>query len=327
MQMQFIREASPDPGRRRLLVRALYITILGNAVLAVGKGIVAAISGSVALYADAANSVSDLFYSLLISLGLWISQRPPDLSHPQGHSRFEPLAGLVVAAAMTIAAYEAGRAAVERFLAGGTTVSLGWPAAALLVSAALKSVMYVLIHRIAGQASSPTLDAAAKDNFADVLTSIAAFAGILASQFLHPLADPIAGAAVALWILHAALGVWGENLRYLTGGGASSELRQEIIAVSGAVQGVERVHQVITEHVGPELVADLHINVDGNLPLFDAHAISDNVRESVEALEGIDRAYVHVEPCEIIPRLDDRGPAGSEPPEGGGAGERAAQKR
>jgi cation diffusion facilitator family transporter len=259
----------------------------------------------VALYADAANSVSDVFYSLLMSLGLWVSQRPPDLSHPQGHSRFEPLAGLVVAAAMTVAAYEAGRAAVERFLAGGTAVSLSWPTVALLASAALKGVMYVLIHRIAGKASSPTLDAAAKDNLADVLTSIAAFAGTLASQFIHPLADPIAGAVVSLWIVRAAIEVWRENLKYLTGGGASSALREKIAKVSAAVDGVERVHQVITEHVGPELVADLHINVNGNLRLFDAHAISDTVRENVEALEGIDRAYVHVEPCEVVDGSDE----------------------
>ncbi|MCD6284593.1 MAG: cation diffusion facilitator family transporter, partial [Anaerolineae bacterium] len=130
--MQFIREARPDPERRRRLKRALFITILGNLGLAVGKGIVAAISGSAALYADAANSISDVFYSLLMSLGLWIAQQPPDQSHPQGHGRFEPLAGLMVAAAMTLAAYEAARVAVVRLIAGGTAVSGGWPTVALV---------------------------------------------------------------------------------------------------------------------------------------------------------------------------------------------------
>jgi cation diffusion facilitator family transporter len=206
---------------------------------------------------------------------------------------------------MTFAAYEAGRNALQSFIAGGNAVSLGWPTVALLTSAALKTVMYFLIHRIARQASSPTLDAAAKDNLADVLTSIAAFAGTVSSQFIHPLADPIAGAIVSLWIVRAAFDVWAENLKYLTGGGASSELREKIIEASEAVKGVERVHQVITEHVGPELVADLHINVDGNLPLFEAHAISDSVQASVEALDGIDRAYVHLEPCNTIPRPEE----------------------
>ena len=298
MQMQFIREARPDPERWRRLKRALFITILGNLGLAVGKGIVAAISGSAALYADAANSISDVFYSLLMSLGLWIAQQPPDQSHPQGHSRFEPLAGLVVAAAMTIAAYEAARMAVVQFMAGGTAISAGWPTVALVTSAIIKALMYARIHRIAAQVASPTLDAAAKDNLSDVLTSMAALVGTLGSRFIHPLADPIAGALVAIWIARSAIGVWSENLNYITGGSAPAELREEIIQAAESVDGVLRVHQVITEHVGPEIVADLHININGEVPLFDAHAISDEVHGRVTALTGIDRAYVHVEPCE-----------------------------
>lgn len=301
--MQLVREASPDPRRQRLLRRAMWITMLGNLGLAAGKATVAYFSGSVALYADAANSISDVFYSLLMILGLWMAHRPPDLSHPQGHSRFEPLAGLVVAAAMTFAGYEAGRASIQRLLQGGAAVELGWPVVALLISAAVKALMYTSIRRIAHRATSTTLEAAARDNLADVLTSLAAFLGTLGSQFIHPLADPIAGAAVAVWIFVAAFEVWKENLMYLTGGGASEELRSRIVAAASSVVGVERVHQVITEHVGPELVADLHINVDGNLTLFDAHAISDEVAHRVQKLVGIDRAYIHVEPHEVPPSV------------------------
>lgn len=296
--MQFVREAHPDRGRRRLMRRALVITILGNLLLAVGKGAVAAVSGSAALYSDAANSISDVFYSLLMSLGLWIAQQPPDQSHPQGHSRFEPLAGMMVAAAMTLAAYEAARMAVVQFIAGGAAISGIWPTVALTTSAGIKALMYASIHRIATKAVSPTLNAAAKDNLSDVLTSLAAFAGTLGSQFIHPLTDPIAGVLVAVWIAKSALDVWGENLRYLTGGGASSELRNQIIHAAKSVDGVLRVHQVITEFAGPEIVADLHINIDGTMSLFSAHSISDTVHDRVVALDGIDRVYVHVEPCE-----------------------------
>ena len=92
------------------------------------------------------------------------------------------------------------------------------------------------------------------------------------------------------------------QFRYMiafTGGGAPAELHEEIIQAAKSVDGVLRVHQVITEHVGPEIVADLHININGDLPLFDAHDISDEVHSRVTALTGIDRAYVHVEPCEV----------------------------
>ncbi|MCD6345148.1 MAG: cation transporter [Anaerolineae bacterium] len=294
--MQWIRDYTPQPGRRRLYRQAMTITLLGNLILAVGKGIAAYLSGSVALYADAANSTSDALYSLLMVLGLWVAQQPPDLSHPQGHSRFEPLVGLMVSLAMAFAGYEAAQAAVGRFLSGGLAVEPGLPTLVLLASAALKAVMYLAIRRIAQSLVSPALNVTARDNLSDIFTSLAALAGAWGSTLIHPLADPIAGFLVALWIFRAAFEGGRENLNYLTGGGASPEVREEIARVASSVPGVERVHQVITEYVGPQMLVDLHINVDGTLSLFAAHHIADQVREALEALPEVDRTHVHVEP-------------------------------
>jgi len=296
--MQWTRDYTPDPDRRALYTRALVITLVGNLVLAAGKAIVAYLSKSVALYADAANSISDVFYSLLMVWGLWMAQQPPDLSHPQGHSRFEPLVGLMVSLAMTFAGYEAARAAVGRFISGGLAVAPGLPTLVLLLSAGVKTGMYVAIRRIAETLASPTLDVTARDNLSDMLTSSAAFVGTLGSAYVHPLLDPLAGFLVALWIFRAAWEAGKENLGYLTGAGASPELRTQIAMVAGEVLEVQCVHQVIAEYVGPQLVVDLHINVDGMLTLFEAHAIADRVQAVVEALPEVDRAYVHLEPPE-----------------------------
>lgn len=296
--MQWIREARPDPQRRRLYRRAMWITTGGNLLLVISKGIVAYLSKSAAIYADAANSAADLLYSILMVLGLWVAQQPPDASHPQGHSRFEPLVGLMVALAMGFAGFEAARTSVERFIGGGLAVEPGLPTLVLLFSAAAKVGMYFAIRRIAETLTSPTLNAAARDNLSDVLTSAAAFVGALGSAFVHPLLDPIAGFLVALWIFRAAYEVGQENMDYLTGAGADLELRQTLAEAAAEVPGVQRVHQVITEYAGPQLVADLHINVDGNLTLYEAHAISDEVQERLEALPDVDRTYIHVEPCE-----------------------------
>lgn len=297
--MQLVRDYKPDTARRKFFRNALIITFVGNLLLMVGKGIVAYLSNSRALYADTANSASDVVYSLMLVLGLWIAQRPPDLSHPQGHSRFEPLVGLVVAAAMTVAGYEAGRASIERFLVGGLAVEPGWPTVALLGSAALKAGMFMSIRAIAQRVDSPTLRTVAQDNLSDVLTSIAAFLGVLGSTLIHPLTDPIAGIIVSVWVFRAAFSAWKENLHYLTGAGASPELRTEIMTVAEAVPGVRGIHQVITEYVGAQLVVDLHIDVDKGLIITEAHDISDKVQEKLEAFPEIDRAYVHVEPLTV----------------------------
>ena len=121
--MRWVRDYIPQQaGQSKLYREALIITLGGNIVLAISKAIVAYLSGSVALYSDAANSVSDVVYSLLMVLGLWMAQRPPDISHPQGHSRFEPLIGLVVTASMAFAGFEAARASINRFIEGGMAV-------------------------------------------------------------------------------------------------------------------------------------------------------------------------------------------------------------
>ena len=103
--MQWIRDHQPNPERDQAYKIALIITLAGNVLLAVAKGIVSYLSGSAALYADTANSVSDVIYSLALVVGIWLSIQPPDLSHPQGHARFEPLVGLVVSILIAISRY------------------------------------------------------------------------------------------------------------------------------------------------------------------------------------------------------------------------------
>lgn len=294
--MRWIREVKPDPARGRLLRQAIVITLLGNIVLAVSKGIVASRTGSVAIYADAANSVSDVAYSLLMILGLWMAQRPPDLSHPQGHSRFEPFVGLVITITMAFAGYEAARATVERFIAGGTSVELGMPALILVFSALVKTGMFAVIRRISRKVSSPALAATAQDNLTDVITSGTAFLGVLGSNLIHPLFDPIGGLIVTIWIFRMVFNTGRENLGYLTGAGADEDLRNRIVDVAQSVPGVLRVHHTMTEYVGPRLVVDLHINVDGKMQLNDVHAITDEVTARIEDLKEVDRVYVHVEP-------------------------------
>jgi cation diffusion facilitator family transporter len=294
--MRWIRDFTPQPGVSALYRRALIITVVGNVLLAISKGLIAYYSGSVSLYADAANSVSDVIYSLLMVFGLWLAQRPPDLSHPQGHSRFEPLVGLMVTFSMGVAGYEAARTAIERFVEGGIAVEPGWPTAVLLFSALVKAGMFVVIRNLARQLASPTLETTAKDNISDVLTSIAAFIGALGSKFIHPITDPIGGILVAAWILRSAFFAARENLSFLVGAGASSELREEVAEVASSVPGVQRVHHTMTEYVGPRLVVDMHINVRGNMSVDEAHAIADEVITRLEEMPQIDRAYVHVEP-------------------------------
>lgn len=294
--MRWIRDFEPDSSVSRKFRRALVITLAGNVLLAGIKGAAAYLSGSTAVLADAINSASDVLYSILLVVGLWLSQRPPDLSHPQGHSRFEPMVALIVTGSMMFAGIQAMRAAIERFLGGGASIEMGWPALALLFSVLIKTLMFYAIKKAASELSSPGLDAAAKDNLSDMATSMMAFVGILGSNYLSPLLDPAAGALVALWIFRAVFFTARENLGYLTGAGADEDLREKILNTVRSIKGVENVHHIITEYAGPRLVVEMHINVDGETTLNRSHEISDQAIAELESLPEVDRAYVHVEP-------------------------------
>lgn len=296
--MQWTRDYQPDPHKAKAYRIALWVTLSGNLLLAVAKGFVAYITGSAALYADTANSVADVIYSLAIVIGLWLSIQPPDLSHPQGHERFEPLVGLVVSVMMGIAGYEALRTSVSRLLSGGQAITLGLPLIILLGSAAVKVGMYFIIKNLARKTGSPSLRITAKDNLSDVLTSLAAFIGILGSDYLHPLLDPAAGILVSIWIFTAAFQAIKENLKFLTGAGADEDLRKKILDTANQVTGVQQVHHMMSDYVGPKLVVDMHINMPGEAALDDVHALEDRVVAALENLPEVDRAYVHVEPLE-----------------------------
>lgn len=296
--MQWTRDHKPNPTRDAAYRTALTITLGANILLAVGKGIATYLTGSTALYADTANSVSDVVYSLALVIALRLVLQPPDLSHPQGHARFEPLVGLVVALMMGIAGYEALRTSVDRFIAGGARIEPGLPSLILLVSAAVKAGMFLVITNLAKKAESPALRVSARDNLNDVLTSVAAFLGIIGSNFVHPLLDPFAGFLVSLWIFRAAFDAGRENFNYLVGGGADEDLRQKIIDTASSVEGNHEVHHMVSEYVGPKLAIDMHINLPGEASLDQVHDISDRVIEALEALPEVDRAYIHVEPNE-----------------------------
>lgn len=294
--MRWIREPQPDDGTSRLFKRALILTLLGNISLALIKSAASYFSKSTAVYADAINSLSDVLYSFLLVIGLSLSQRPPDMSHPQGHSRFEPFAALLVTFSMGVAGVEALRASINRFLEGGSSITLDFAMVALLLSVFIKGLMFKLIHDIGDRLSSPSLNAAAKDNISDVITSLAALLGIIGSNTISPLTDPIAGALVAVWIFRSVWQTAKENLGYLTGAGADPELRQRIYDTVKNIQGVADVHHIITDYAGPKLVVEMHINADGNMTLNQAHAIVDQATEQLENMPEIDRAYIHVEP-------------------------------
>ncbi|MFW5999512.1 MAG: cation diffusion facilitator family transporter [Halanaerobiaceae bacterium] len=297
--MKRVRSEDTSTGQWKIYKKAMLITIGGNILLVLTKGVAAWVTDSSAVFSDAANSLSDTFYSLFLVMGLYLSQRPADETHPQGHSQFEPLVSLFIAGAMWLAGGVAIWQSVHRFLGARIEMELGWSTTVLLGAIVVKIFMYKSINRLGNTGNSPALRATARDNFVDVVTSSAAIVGVWGARFFHPHFDAAAGFLVGLWIFNSAREITWENLGYLTGRGASRELTEKIAGVALMVQGVEDVNRVIGEYVGPQLRVDMHINIDGGTDIKHAHEIGEEVKRKVGSLPQVDLVFVHIEPLEV----------------------------
>ncbi len=276
--------------------RAVVIIIAANVFLVAVKGAAALLTGSSAVFSDAANSFTDLLYGLLLGVGLTLAHRPADETHPQGHSRFEPFVSLIISIAMTSAGAFAIWNGIQRYLAGSPAFGLGLSTAALGVGLVVKVGMFWYLGQLGRATRSPAIRAASTDSLTDLAATTTALAGVWGARTVSPMLDPLAGVIVAFWIFRTAWGIAVENFGYLTGRGISDELTRELCEIAACQEGVLNVHQVIGEYVGPQLRIDMHINLSPDTHLDEAHEIAERVTCALNAHPDVDLVYVHIEP-------------------------------
>ena len=282
-------------------MRRVGALVLGvNLALAVGKTVVFLEGGSLAVGGEAVNSFADAAYSVFVLVGLCLTTQPPDFEHPHGHERIEPFVALFVATGVFAAGgailYQAATAVVR----GGTTVDFGLNAVGILVASAVaKYALYRYVYVRGEETSSPALKAAALDNRNDVLTACAALVGVLGVRAGVPILDPIAAAVVAVAVLYTGIDIVRNNVGYLVGSAPPEDLRAEIIERALAHPEVEGAHDVVAHYVGPEVDVSLHIEVEGDHTLFEAHDIETEVMDAIRELPEVDDVFVHVDPKEL----------------------------
>jgi len=286
--------------RRSVLRRVGLLVLAANAVLVLAKGVVWWYTGSLAVQSEAVNSLADSVYSIVTVGGLYLTTQPPDFEHPHGHERIEPFVSLFVALGVFAAGFgvlfQAGRAIL------GGNVAVTGNLAAVAVLAATVATKYGLYRYVAGiseEYNSPALYATAIDNRADVLTASAALAGVVGASLGYPLLDPIAAVVVGFGILYTGVEIVRDNVNYLVGRAPPDDLRARIIRRALVHPDVEGAHDVIAHYVGPEIDVSLHIEVEGDRTLREAHDIETAVIQSIQSIKAVDDVFVHVDPKEL----------------------------
>ena len=282
------------------------LVLAANLTLALAKAGVWWATGSLAVGSEAVNSSADAIYSVVVLGGLYLTTQPPDFEHPHGHERIEPFISLFVALGMFAAAAGILWQAVTRLLAGEFASAAGVPAIAVLAVAAVVKLWLYRYSLAAGERyNSPALVAIAVDNRNDVLTAGAAFVGVVGASLGYPALDPLAAAVVAVGIAYSGVGVVRDNLNYLVGRAPPENLRVEIITRALAHPDVEGAHDVVAHYVGPEIDVSLHVEVEGDRTLLEAHDIETEVIEAIREIPAVDDVFVHVDPKEAGEWKDD----------------------
>ncbi len=276
----------------------MWLGIVGNAILCVGKIIVGFTFNSIAIISDSFNSLTDIVASTIVFVSVRSSHRAPDADHPFGHKRAQPLAGLVVAILTGIVGFEIIAQSVTRLI-NGEQIEKGLLPVVLVVSVmAIKLAMFLYVRRVARRAGSTALAASALDHRNDVLVSGAVLVGVVVSDLGYPVFDPIVASLVGLWIIRAGFSIGRANIKYLMGEAPPPALVERIREKARSVDGVLGLNDVFAHYVGTTVQIEVHINVDRLISIEEAHAIGKKVQGAIEDMEEISRAFIHIDPLE-----------------------------
>ncbi|WP_136601046.1 cation diffusion facilitator family transporter [Salinigranum halophilum] len=276
------------------------VILVVNVALVAAKGGVWFLTGSLAVGSEAVNSLADVVYSVVILAGLYLTTQPPDFEHPHGHERIEPFVSLVIALGVFAAGFAVLWQATSSVLTGNYGGAAGPLGLAVLgASAAVKFGLYRYCLRVGERYHSPALEATALDNRNDILTASAAFVGVVGASMGAPILDPAAAGLVSLGILYTGYEIVRDNVNYLVGAAPPESLRVEILRRAFEHPDVKGAHDVVAHYVGPEIDVSLHIEVEGDMTLLEAHDIETEVIESIRSLPQVDDVFVHVDPKEL----------------------------
>lgn len=276
----------------------------GNLLLLAFKFTAGILAHSAAMIADAVHSLSDFITDIVVLVFVGISARPQDSTHDYGHGKFETLAtffiglalaaaaiGIVVNGAVKFASWLNGEA-----LAAPGTLAL-WAA---LISIVVKEILYRYTARKGRKLESPAVVANAWHHRSDALSSIAAAVGIGGAILLGKrwtVLDPLASIVVGAMLLKVAWELVKPSLGELTEKSLPEETEKEILDIICSDPAVSHPHNLRTRRIGNRIAIEVHVRMDGDMPLREAHNKASLIERKLRDRFGPQtHVTVHTEP-------------------------------
>jgi ferrous-iron efflux pump FieF len=272
------------PGRNSLTFSAGLASVAVSATLVALKLWALAETGALSIAASAADSAIDLMMSLGAAAAIIYAARPADEDHAFGHTSAEDLAALAQATFITVAAVVIGWGAITRLLAPEPSrlASEGWGMAVMLVSIVLTLALVWWQGRVARATGNRVVAADRLHYLGDLVPSIGALIALWASgRFGMGSVDSVIALGASVFMVLGALRIGKAAWDALMDRTADPAIVSGIAAIARDWPGVHGFHDLKTRTAGSRIFVNLHIELDGDQPLRDAHAIGASLRREI----------------------------------------------
>lgn len=282
---------------------AVIYSIVSNIALAIIKWIAGFFGNSYALIADAIESTTDVFSSLLVLLGLRYASKPADENHPYGHGKVEPLVTFLVVLFLIVSALVIAWQSIKNIQ---TPHHLPHPYTLIILGFIIiwKEISFRYLSAKSEESHSSSLKAEAWHHRSDTITSIAAFIGIAAANILGPgyeSADDIAALFASVFILYNCYLILRPALGEIMDEQLHNHLVSDIRAVAKQVHGIIDTEKCFVRKAGMNYHVDLHAIVEGGIPVREGHRIAHVLEDTLKnALPEISHVIIHIEPGEEL---------------------------
>ncbi len=283
----------------RIAIKTILLGVLINGVLALIKGLAGYLGNSYALIADALESTSDIFTSVIVYLGYTIATKEPDKDHPYGHGKAEPIATILVSWALVAASIIIAIESIHKiqtqhplpevytlFVLGGVVLT--------------KELLFRYVLSVGQDQSSNVLKADAWHHRSDAISSAVAFIGItiaLLGGKGYEIADDIAALFGSLLILYNAFRLFSPALGELMDAAPAPGIEGEIRQLARNVEGVKGLDKCFVRKMGIQYYVDLHVLVNGEASVKEGHRIAHDVKNRIlSEMPIIYDVLVHIEP-------------------------------
>ncbi|MDQ1592864.1 MAG: ferrous-iron efflux pump FieF [Pyrinomonadaceae bacterium] len=284
----------------RLKNSAARLSILAAAFLILIKTGTGWLTGSIAVWASLLDSAMDIFASSINYFAVRAASRPPDDDHAYGHGKAESLAGLFQAAVITFSGLFLIREAITRMIYPHPTGSEPLGVATMIVAILVSFALVARLQRVAQLTDSPALSADAVHFASDVWTNGGVLLALALIYFTGwTIVDPIFSIVISIYILSSALSVGRESVDVLMDRRLPPEVDEQIAEIVGRFrgEGVLGFHDLRTRRSGAQKFIDLHLEVERDQTLEQAHANSVRVLRAIEAEIPRSKVQIHTDPA------------------------------